>query len=137
MTKALWWRPVALVAATLAVLSAPQPGRAGEQLDCKGVVTFADAMARAVRLSLDLDSRTVFLRSCTKYPELYRFCYGDIVHAADHRFQFGGVESAENTRLTVELHREDAASAVGYTPPGLTVYFVGRCEAARRRWSAG
>jgi hypothetical protein len=128
-------RRAAPVAAMLAVLLAPQPGDAGDKLDCKGVVTFADAMTRAVSLSLDLDSRTVFLRSCTRYPELYRFCHGDIVHAADHRFQFGGVESAENTRLTVKLYRDDAGDYVGYNAPWLKAYFVGRCGAVRKRWS--
>jgi hypothetical protein len=123
--------------ASLVVMQlAPGPSHAGERFDCKGVITFADAMTRAVRMSIDLDSRTIFLPSCRKYAELHHLCYGDILHAADHHFQFGGVGSIENTRLTAELVREDSPLDVGYTARTLKVYFVGRCEPARRRWSA-
>jgi hypothetical protein len=135
MIKACRRQRAVLVTAMLAVLLVPQPGHAGDKLDCKGVVTFADAMTRAVRLSLDLDGGTVFLRSCIRYPELYRFCHGDIEHAADHHFQFGGAESTENTRLTVKLYRDDATDYVGYNAPWLKAYFVGRCDAPRKHWS--
>jgi hypothetical protein len=124
------------LASLLAILWAPATSHAGERFDCKGVITFADAMTRAVRMSIDLDSRTILLPSCRKYAELHHLCYGDILHAADHHFQFGGVGSIENTRLTAELVREDSPFDVGYTARTLRVYFVGRCEPARRRWSA-
>jgi len=122
-------------AGLLALLLAPPPALAGERFACKGVITFADAMTRAVRLSLDLDTRTIYLPSCRKYPELHHLCYGDILHAADHHFQFGGVGSIENTRLTAELVRDDAVVDLGYAARSLRVYFVGRCEPTRRRWS--
>ena len=124
------------MASLLALLLAPAPSHAGERFDCKGVITFADAMTRAVRMSIDLDTHTIFLPSCRKYAELHQLCYGDILHAADHHFQFGGVGSTENTRLTAELVREDSPMDVGYTARSLKVYFVGRCVLAHRRWSA-
>ena len=131
-----WGRLCGAFVGILAMMLAPTLAHGGERFDCKGVITFADAMTRAVRLSLDLDSRTVFLPSCRKYPELHHLCYGDILHAADHHFQFGGVGSVENTRLTAELVRDDAPLDLGYAARSLKVYFVGRCEPARRRWSA-
>jgi hypothetical protein len=118
-----------------AFLLGRQSALAGERLYCKGVITFADAMTRAVRLSLDLDTRTIHLPSCRKYAELHHLCSGDVLHAADHHFQFGGVDSVENTRLTADLVRGDSALDLGYAARSLKVYFVGRCEPARRRWS--
>jgi hypothetical protein len=133
----MWGRLCGAVAAAglLLLVSVPRPALAGERFSCKGVITFADAMTRAVRLSLDLDTRTIHLPSCRKYTELHHLCYGDVLHAADHHFQFGGVGSFENTRLTAELVRDDTAVDLGYAARSLKVYFVGRCEPARRRWS--
>jgi len=133
----VWGRLRGPLAATalVAALLVPRTAMAATTLDCKGVVTFADAMTRAVRMSLDLERRTVFMPSCGKYAELHGFCRGDILRADDHHFQFGGVGSFENARLTVKLQRDDAAAYFGYDPPWLKVYFLGRCEPAGRRWS--
>jgi hypothetical protein len=120
----------------LAVALLPATALAGTRLDCKGVVTFADAMTRAVRLSVDPDRGTVHMPSCAKYAELHRFCHGDLKGAHDHQFQFGGLRSRENTRLGIELHRDDAATYAGYDPPWLKVVFVGRCATPPGRWSA-
>jgi hypothetical protein len=100
------------------------------------VVTFADAMTRAVRLSVDPDRGTVRMPSCRKYAELHGLCHGDLLGRHDHHFRFGGIVSPENTRLGIALHRDDAAAQAGYDPPGLKVVFLGRCEAARSRRSA-
>jgi hypothetical protein len=105
----------------------PQAAEAGGRLHCKGVVTFADAMTRAVIMSLDLDHGTAYMPSCARYAELHRFCHGDILRADDHQFRFGGVESVDNTRLAVALYRDDAAASAGYDPSRLKVVFVGRC----------
>lgn len=110
----------------------PRVADAGGRLECKGVVTFADAMNRAVTMSLDLDRGTAHLAGCTRYAELHRFCRGDILRVDDHRFRFGGIESPENTRLEVELYRDDAAARAGYAPPRLNVVFLGRCGPAAR-----
>src|ERR1700730_17822650 len=128
MTNPSWRRCaggnlVTIVGLLLALL--PQEA-AGARLDCRGVVTFADAMTRAVIMSVDPDRGTVHLPSCVRYGELHRFCYGDILRADDHRFHFGGVESFENTRLTVALYH-DGSAAVEFDPSRLKVVFVGHC----------
>jgi hypothetical protein len=101
-------------------------------LHCKGVMTFADAMTRAVTMSLDLDRGTVHMPGCSRYAELRGFCHGDILRADQHRFRFGGVESRENTRLEVALTR-DVSTDAGYAATGLEVVFLGRCAPAQRR----
>jgi hypothetical protein len=114
-----------------AVVTAPDAGAAG--LDCKGVVTFADAMTRAVTVSLDLDRGTVRMPGCIRYAELHGFCHGDILRADEHHFRFGGVESRENTRLELALIRGDVSTHAGYVATGLRVVFLGRCAPAARR----
>jgi hypothetical protein len=122
---------------SIAMLAVPLvPAAAGARLDCKGVVTFADAMTRAVRLSVDPDRGTVHMPSCAKYAELHGFCHGDVLGAHDHQFQFGGLRSRDNTRLGIRLRRDDAAVDAGYDPTWLKVVFLGRCHGAGRRWSA-
>ncbi len=113
----------------------PAAAAAGARLDCKGVITFADAMTRAVTMSADLDRGTVHMPSCTRtrYAELHGFCQGDILRADDHHFRFGGVESRENTRLGVVLARDDASTHAGYLATRLNVVFLGRCAPAASR----
>jgi hypothetical protein len=123
----------ALVAAIAIALSSPAFA-ASDRFDCKGVVTFADAMTRAVHIGFDAESGTVLLRSCAKYAELAGYCHGGVLHLADHHFQFGGVDNVENARITAALYRDDAVRADGYDAPWLKVYFVGRCEPAKGRW---
>jgi len=120
----------AIIGLVPSVLSAADAGAA--RLHCKGVVTFADAMTRAVTMSLDLDRGTVHMPSCNRYAELHGFCHGGILLADQHRFRFGGVESRENTRLEVALTR-DVANHAGYVATGLEVVFLGRCAPAERR----
>jgi hypothetical protein len=109
---------------------APVRAEAADWLFCKGVATFADAMNRAVALSLDLDQRTVHMARCRRYAELKGFCHGRVLYADDHRFRFGGIESRENTRLGIALYGDDAAINAGYDPVRLKVVFLGRCVPA-------
>jgi hypothetical protein len=121
-------RPGRFLAAIVGVLALlPWSAEAAAGLHCKGVVTFADAMTRAVTMSVDPDRGAVHMPSCTRYAELHRFCHGDILRADDHHFRFGGVDSLENTRLGVALYRDDAATYAGYDPTRLKVVFLGRC----------
>jgi len=117
-----------LVAAWVVMLSLAVPAQSGEglpveRLHCTGIVTFDDAMTRAVKWAVDLPSGQVMMPSCGRYPELLGFCYGEILKARDHYFQFGGAESWENSRMWVMLHR------IGFAPvpEARKVLFLGRC----------
>src|SRR5262249_44804728 len=109
---------------------APVRAEAADWLFCKGVATFADAMNRAVTLSLDLDQRAVHMARCSRYAELNGFCHGYLLYADDHRFRFGGIESRDNTRLGIALYGDDARITPGYDPLRLKVVFLGRCVPA-------
>src|ERR1700736_3722891 len=84
-------RRLILSIALLALPLWPVAATGGARLDCKGVVTFADAMTRAVRLSVDPDRGTVHMPSCRKYAELHGLCHGDLLGWHEHQFRFGGL----------------------------------------------
>jgi hypothetical protein len=100
-------------------------------LRCKGVLTFADALARSATIFVNLGRGQVYTPDCRKYADLARYCSGYLLDAADHYFQFGGAESRENVRFWADLVRPSEilpTTAVGPQVEAMRVLFLGRCE---------
>jgi hypothetical protein len=127
-------KPIAVVLLALSVAPAaaygPEPPRI---LLCRGVLSFGDALARSVRMRLNLVDGTITTAACRTYPHLARFCTGSLIRIADHQFRFGGATSLENTRLLADLVRPNAWLTGTNDAPlePLRVLFVGRCMPAR------
>ena len=121
-------RGVALFA--MMVLSLPA---GATTLTCRGELAFADALARAVTVSVELESGLVRIPACTKYPELAGFCQAHILTAKAHRFVFDDVVSLQNSKIRLALH--PTSSVVTSTDAVLVAHpkalFLGRCEPAR------
>jgi hypothetical protein len=136
MKCAARWLHVAASALAAVLILAPAAG--AETLRCKGDLVFADSLARAATLYVDVEQGLVTTPSCHKYPELAGFCAGTVLRASNHRFVFGTAVSAENSKIRIELVRTNNAVS---TDTVLTrwprVLFLGRCEpmpnAARHR----
>jgi hypothetical protein len=121
-----------------AFLSAPT-ARADAVLDtaprlaCKGVLSFGDALALSVRMTVDRERAEVTTPDCRKYPHLARFCSGTLLKFRDHHYVFGGFESQENSKLWATLYRPSEAQRVSADDSGIEsmrVLFLGRCEPA-------
>lgn len=129
-----WRVAVSGLAAVLILASAA----GAETLRCKGDLVFADSLARAATLYVDVEQGLVTTPSCHKYPELAGFCAGTVLRARNHQFVFGTAVSAENSKIRIELVRTNNAVS---TDTVLTWWpratFLGRCEpmpnAARHR----
>ena len=114
--------------------------RAGADLDlaprlaCRGVLSFGDALALPVRMTVDRERSEVTTPDCRKFPHLAGFCAGTVLKLRDHHFVFDGFESSENSKLWATLDRP--STAAGANEPGIQsmrVLFLGRCEPADRR----
>jgi hypothetical protein len=125
------------------LLSAP-PVRADTVLDtaprltCKGVLSFGDALALPVRMTVDLERAEVKTPDCRKYPHLARFCSGTLLRLRDHHYVFDGFESRQNSKLWATLYRPSEAVRVSADDVGIEsmrVLFLGRCEPAEWRTS--
>lgn len=107
------------------------------RLACAGVLSFGDALALPVRLTVDRERSEVTTPDCRKYPHLAQFCSGTLLKLRDHHFVFGGFESPENSKLWATLQRpSDAMRASVEDHPDLQlmrVLFLGRCEPADPR----
>jgi hypothetical protein len=119
-----------------ALLSAP-PARADAVLDtaprlaCQGVLSFGDALAVPVRMTVDRERAEVTTPDCRKYPYLARFCSGTLLRFRDHHYVFDGFESPENSKLWATLYRPSEAVRVNADDVGvesMRVLFLGRCE---------
>ena len=110
-------RGVALFA--MMVLSLPA---GATTLTCRGELAFADALARAVTVSVELESGLVRIPACTKYPELAGFCQAHILTAKAHRFVFDDVVSLQERREMIECIVDDSGERM-----------TGRCAAAGSR----
>jgi hypothetical protein len=123
-----WWHVA--VSALAALVLVPMAG--AETLKCKGDLVFADSLARAATLFVDVEQGLVTTPSCFKYPELRGFCAGVITGARDHQFVFGSAVSAENSKIRIELVRTNNAvgtdTVLNQWPRAL---FLGRCEPTR------
>jgi len=105
-------------------------------LACKGVLSFGDALALSVRMTVDRERGEVTTPDCRKYPHLARFCTGTLLKFRDHHYVFDGFESPENSKLWATLQRPSEAMRVSADAPGIElmrVLFLGRCEPADRR----
>jgi hypothetical protein len=103
------------------------------RLACKGVLSFGDALALSVRMTVDRERGEVTTPDCRKYPHLARFCTGTLLKFRDHQYVFDGFESPENSKLWATLQRPSAAVRVSVDDPGvesMRVLFLGRCEPA-------
>lgn len=101
---------------------------------CRGVLSFGDALARSVRMRVDLSADTITTPECRKYPHLARFCSGSLIKIASHQFTFGGAASLENTKLWADLRRPSqllTIEADGTDIETMRVLFLGRCAAGR------
>ena len=110
----------------------PQP--AG-RLACRGTLSFGDGLARAVRMTVDTERREITTPDCRKYPHLARFCAGELIRIGDHRFVFGGADSATNTKLWADLHRSSKFLTVaenGTDVETMRVLFTGYCTSIGR-----
>ncbi|HXW29550.1 MAG TPA: hypothetical protein VEK55_09300 [Xanthobacteraceae bacterium] len=125
---------LALFGATL--LSAP-PVRADAVLEtaprlaCEGVLSFGDALALPVRMTVDRERAEVTTPDCRKYPYLARFCRGTLLTLRDHHYVFDGFESPQNSKLWATLHRPSEAVRANADDAGIEsmrVLFLGRCE---------
>ena len=106
--------------------SAPEPPR----LACRGTLSFGDALARYVHMTVYTRSGEVKTADCRKYPHLARFCAGTLTRIADHHFVFGGAESPENTKFWADLYRPSrllSVSADGTDVETMRVLFIGQC----------
>jgi hypothetical protein len=121
-----------------ALLSAP-PARADAVLDtaprlaCKGVLSFGDALALPVRMTVDRERAEVKTPDCRKYPYLARFCSGTLLTFRDHHYVFDGFESRQNSKLWATLRRPSEAERVNADDAdieSMRVLFLGRCEPA-------
>jgi hypothetical protein len=118
------------------LLSAP-PARADTVLDtaprlaCKGVLSFGDALALPVRMTVDRERAEVKTPDCRKYPDLARFCSGTLLRFRDHHYVFDGFESRQNSKLWATLYRPSEAVRVNIDDVGIEsmrVLFLGQCE---------
>ena len=103
------------------------------RLTCKGVLSFGDALALSVRMTVDRERGEVTTPDCRKYPHLARFCTGTLLKFRDHQYVFDGFESPENSKLWATLQRPSEAVRVSADDPGvesMRVLFLGRCEPA-------
>jgi hypothetical protein len=103
------------------------------RLACKGVLSFGDALALSVRMTVDRERGEVTTPDCRKYPHLARFCTGTLLKFRDHQYVFDGFESPENSKLWATLQRPSEAVRVSADDPGIDsmrVLFLGRCEPA-------
>jgi hypothetical protein len=103
------------------------------RLACKGVLSFGDALALSVRMTVDRERGEVTTADCRKYPHLARFCTGTLLKFRDHQYVFDGFESPENSKLWATLQRPSEAVRVSGDDPGvesMRVLFLGRCEPA-------
>ena len=103
------------------------------RLACKGVLSFGDALALSVRMTVDRERGEVTTPDCRKYPHLARFCTGTLLKFRDHQYVFDGFESPENSKLWATLQRPSEAVRVSADDPGvesMRVLFLGRCEPA-------
>src|SRR5215469_15542283 len=101
------------------------------RLACKGVLSFGDALALPVRMTVDRERAEVTTPDCRKYPHLARFCSGTLLKFRDHHYVFDGFESRENSKLWATLYRPSEAVRVSDDDPGIEsmrVLFLGRCE---------
>jgi hypothetical protein len=108
----------------------PVPART---LACRGTLNFGDALARAVRMTVDVERGEVTTPDCRKYPHLAGFCTGTLIRIGDHHFVFGGAESSVNTKLWADLHRSSRLVTVAETGTDvetMRVLFTGRCTPA-------
>jgi hypothetical protein len=120
------------VGALLAALLWLAPTANAQTLKCKGDLVFADSLARAATIFVDLEQGLVTNPSCHKYPELRGFCAGVITGARDHQFVFGTAVSEENSKIRIELIRtNDAVGTDSVLNRWPRVLFLGRCEPAR------
>lgn len=102
-------------------------------LACRGTLNFGDGLARAVRMTVDVERGEVTTPDCRKYPHLARFCTGTLIRTGDHHFVFGGAESPQNIRLWADLHRSSRLVTVaenGTDVETMRVLFTGRCTPA-------
>jgi hypothetical protein len=122
-------------------LSAPtahaqMPLDTAPRLACSGVLSFGDALALPVRLTVDRERSEVTTPDCRKYPHLARFCSGTLLKFRDHHFVFDGFESSENSKLWATLQRPSEAVRPNADDAGIEsmrVLFLGRCEPAAPR----
>jgi hypothetical protein len=136
-------RPLLLALALLcgAWLSVPAAGAdavldTAPRLACKGVLSFGDALALSVRMTVDRERGEVTTPDCRKYPHLARFCTGTLLKFRDHHYVFDGFESPENSKLWATLQRSSEAVRVSADDPGIEsmrVLFLGRCKPAYGR----
>ena len=106
------------------------------RLACKGVLSFGDALALSVRMTVDRERGEVTTADCRKYPHLARFCTGTLLKFRDHHYVFDGFESPQNSKLWATLQRPSDAVRVSADEPGIEsmrVLFLGRCEPAYGR----
>jgi hypothetical protein len=106
------------------------------RLACKGVLSFGDALALPVRMTVDLEHSEVTMPDCRKYPHLARFCTGTLLKIKDHRFVFDGFQSPQNSKLWATLRRPSDVLPVSTDEPGtesMRVLFLGQCDPADRR----
>ena len=103
------------------------------RLACKGVLSFGDALALSVRMTVDREHGEATTPDCRKYPHLARFCTGTLLRFRDHHYVFDGFESPQNSKLWATLQRPSEAVRVSAVEPGIEsmrVLFLGRCEPA-------
>jgi hypothetical protein len=103
------------------------------RLACKGVLSFGDALALSVRMTVDRQRGEVTTPDCRKYPHLARFCTGTLLKFRDHHYVFDGFESPQNSKLWATLQRPSEAVRVSADDPGIEsmrVLFLGRCVPA-------
>lgn len=132
---------VALAVVSAAGISA-SAARAGADLGiaprlaCRGVLSFGDALALPVSMTVDRERSEVTMPECRKFPHLAGFCAGTLLKLRDHQFVFDGFESSQNSKLWATLDRLGAAPGAGVAEPGIQamrVLFLGRCAPTDRR----
>jgi hypothetical protein len=131
---------LAAVAALAVFFSAPAISRAAAEtrsvLLCRGLLSFGDALARAVSMRLDLERHEIATADCRKYAHLARFCTGTVISFADHHFVFNGAASPENAEFWADLRRPSrllTVEADGTATETMRVLFLGRCLTAPTR----
>ena len=129
MQRAPRSRPIASAFALALMLV---PAAHAQTLKCKGDLVFADSLARAATIFVDLEQGLVTNPSCHKYPELRGFCAGIITSARDHQFVFGSAVSEQDSKIRIELIRtSDAVGTDTVLNRWPRATFLGRCEPAR------
>ena len=103
------------------------------RLTCKGVLSFGDALALSVRMTVDRERGEVTTPDCRKYPHLARFCTGTLLKFRDHQYVFDGFESPENSKLWATLHRPRNSTRIASMPGSSALTLtasLGRCSVA-------